>query len=62
MSAARAGKVSNAKARTNGAATRASSPLRVANPNVPTPFNRILEELSIPSARQVADAVRQVMA
>ena len=28
-------------------------PARVANPNVPTPFNRTLEELSIPSAAQV---------
>jgi pyruvate/2-oxoglutarate/acetoin dehydrogenase E1 component len=37
-------------------------PLRVANPNVPTPFSRTLEELSIPSPAQVAQAVRQVMA
>jgi pyruvate/2-oxoglutarate/acetoin dehydrogenase E1 component len=33
-------------------------PLRLANPNVPTPFSRSLEELSIPSAAQVAQAVR----
>jgi pyruvate/2-oxoglutarate/acetoin dehydrogenase E1 component len=33
----------------------------VANPNVPTPFNRILENLSIPSAAQVAQAVRGLM-
>jgi pyruvate/2-oxoglutarate/acetoin dehydrogenase E1 component len=33
-------------------------PLRVANPNVPTPFSRALEELSIPSAAQVVQAVR----
>ena len=36
-------------------------PARVANPNVPTPFNRILENLSIPSAAQVAQAVRGLM-
>ena len=33
-------------------------PARVANPNVPTPFSRTLEELSIPSAAQVAQAVK----
>jgi pyruvate/2-oxoglutarate/acetoin dehydrogenase E1 component len=37
-------------------------PLRVANPNVPTPFSRTLEDLSIPSAAQVAQAVRGLMA
>jgi pyruvate/2-oxoglutarate/acetoin dehydrogenase E1 component len=37
-------------------------PVRVANPNVPTPFSRTLEELSIPSAGQVAQAVRQLLA
>ena len=37
-------------------------PARVANPNVPTPFNRTLEELSIPSAHQIAQAARQLMA
>lgn len=37
-------------------------PVRVANPNVPTPFNRTLEELSIPSAAQVAQAVRGLLA
>jgi pyruvate/2-oxoglutarate/acetoin dehydrogenase E1 component len=37
-------------------------PLRVANPNVPTPFSRTLEELSIPSANQIADAVRKSLA
>lgn len=37
-------------------------PVRVANPNVPTPFNRILEELSIPSKDQIAQAARQLMA
>ncbi|MGH2370117.1 MAG: alpha-ketoacid dehydrogenase subunit beta [Chloroflexota bacterium] len=36
-------------------------PVRVANPNVPTPFSRALEELSIPSASQVAQAVRELM-
>jgi pyruvate/2-oxoglutarate/acetoin dehydrogenase E1 component len=36
-------------------------PVRVANPNVPTPFSRTLEELSIPSAAQVAQAVRGLM-
>jgi len=36
-------------------------PLRVANPNVPTPFNRTLEELSIPSAQQVVQAVRTLL-
>lgn len=36
-------------------------PARVANPNVPTPFNRVLEQLSIPSAPQVAQAVRGLM-
>jgi pyruvate/2-oxoglutarate/acetoin dehydrogenase E1 component len=34
-------------------------PVRVANPNVPTPFSRALEELSIPSVNQIADAVRK---
>jgi pyruvate/2-oxoglutarate/acetoin dehydrogenase E1 component len=37
-------------------------PLRVANPNVPTPFNKYLEEMSIPSREQIAAAVRQSMA
>lgn len=32
-------------------------PVRVCNPNVPTPFNRTLEERSIPSAAQMVDAV-----
>jgi pyruvate/2-oxoglutarate/acetoin dehydrogenase E1 component len=36
-------------------------PVRVANPNVPTPFSRSLEELSIPSATQVAQAVRGLL-
>lgn len=36
-------------------------PVRVTNPNVPTPFNRTLEELSIPSAAQVAQAVRDIV-
>jgi pyruvate/2-oxoglutarate/acetoin dehydrogenase E1 component len=36
-------------------------PARVANPNVPTPFSRPLEELSIPSADQVVQAVRQLV-
>ena len=36
-------------------------PVRVANPNVPTPFSRTLEELSIPSAAQVAQAVRALV-
>jgi pyruvate/2-oxoglutarate/acetoin dehydrogenase E1 component len=36
-------------------------PLRVANPNVPTPFSRTLEELSIPSATQVVEAARQLL-
>ena len=36
-------------------------PVRVANPNVPTPFNRTLEQLSIPSAAQVVQAVRGLM-
>ena len=36
-------------------------PVRVANPNVPTPFSRALEDLSIPSAAQVAQAVRDLM-
>jgi pyruvate/2-oxoglutarate/acetoin dehydrogenase E1 component len=33
-------------------------PVRVANPNVPTPFSRTLEELSIPSAGQIAQAAK----
>lgn len=37
-------------------------PLRVANPNVPTPFSRTLEELSIPSPAQVTAAVRSLLA
>ena len=37
-------------------------PARVANPNVPTPFSRTLEELSIPSAAQVAQAVKGLVA
>jgi pyruvate/2-oxoglutarate/acetoin dehydrogenase E1 component len=37
-------------------------PVRVANPNVPTPFSRPLEELSIPSADQIAQAVRGLLA
>ena len=37
-------------------------PLRVANPNVPTPFNQTLEELSIPSAAQVASAAKSLLA
>jgi pyruvate/2-oxoglutarate/acetoin dehydrogenase E1 component len=37
-------------------------PVRVANPNVPTPFSRTLEELSIPSAQQVVQAVKGQMA
>jgi pyruvate/2-oxoglutarate/acetoin dehydrogenase E1 component len=37
-------------------------PVRVANPNVPTPFSRSLEELSIPSAAQVAQVVRGLVA
>ena len=37
-------------------------PLRVANPNVPTPFSRALEELSIPTAAQVATAVKSLVA
>jgi pyruvate/2-oxoglutarate/acetoin dehydrogenase E1 component len=37
-------------------------PVRVANPNVPTPFSRTLEELSIPSPAQVAQAVRGMLA
>ena len=37
-------------------------PVRVANPNVPTPFSRTLEELSIPSAAQVAQAARALVA
>jgi pyruvate/2-oxoglutarate/acetoin dehydrogenase E1 component len=37
-------------------------PLRVANPNVPTPFSRALEELSIPTAAQVAAAVKSLVA
>ncbi len=36
-------------------------PVRLANPNVPTPFSRTLEELSIPSAAQVAEAVRTLL-
>lgn len=36
-------------------------PVRLANPNVPTPFSRTLEELSIPSATQVAQAVRTLL-
>jgi len=37
-------------------------PVRVANPNVPTPFSRSLEELSIPSAAQVAQAAKSLLA
>jgi pyruvate dehydrogenase E1 component beta subunit len=37
-------------------------PLRVANPNVPTPFSRPLEELSIPSPAQVVAAARSLLA
>lgn len=37
-------------------------PVRIANPNVPTPFSRTLEELSIPSAARVAQAVRGMLA
>ena len=37
-------------------------PVRIANPNVPTPFSRALEPLSIPSPDQVAQAVRAAMA
>jgi pyruvate/2-oxoglutarate/acetoin dehydrogenase E1 component len=37
-------------------------PVRVANPNVPTPFSRALEELSIPSAAQVVQAVKGLVA
>ena len=37
-------------------------PLRLANPNVPTPFSRGLEEVSIPSPRQVSAAVRTLLA
>jgi pyruvate/2-oxoglutarate/acetoin dehydrogenase E1 component len=37
-------------------------PLRVANPNVPTPFSRPLEELSIPTAHQIAQAARSLVA
>jgi pyruvate/2-oxoglutarate/acetoin dehydrogenase E1 component len=37
-------------------------PVRVANPNVPTPFSRNLEELSIPSAAQVVQAVKGLVA
>jgi pyruvate dehydrogenase E1 component beta subunit len=37
-------------------------PVRVANPNVPTPFSRALEELSIPTAAQVAAAVKSLVA
>lgn len=37
-------------------------PLRLANPNVPTPFSRALEEISIPTARQVSAAVRTLLA
>ncbi|MCL4544862.1 MAG: alpha-ketoacid dehydrogenase subunit beta, partial [Chloroflexi bacterium] len=36
-------------------------PLRVANPNVPTPFSRVLEEASIPNVPQVIAAVRSVV-
>ena len=36
-------------------------PARVANPNVPTPFSRTLEELSIPSAGQVVQAVKRLV-
>jgi pyruvate/2-oxoglutarate/acetoin dehydrogenase E1 component len=35
-------------------------PVRVANPNVPTPFSRSLEEASFPSTAQVVQAVRQL--
>ncbi len=37
-------------------------PVRVANPNVPTPFSRTLEELSIPSPTQVAQAAKSLLA
>jgi len=37
-------------------------PLRLANPNVPTPFSRTLEEISIPTPRQVSAAVRALLA
>jgi pyruvate/2-oxoglutarate/acetoin dehydrogenase E1 component len=37
-------------------------PLRLANPNVPTPFSRTLEEVSIPTPRQVSAAVRSLLA
>jgi pyruvate/2-oxoglutarate/acetoin dehydrogenase E1 component len=37
-------------------------PLRLANPNFPTPFSRSLEEVSIPSPRQVSAAVRTLLA
>ena len=37
-------------------------PLRLANPNVPTPFSRALEEISIPTPRQVSAAVRALLA
>jgi pyruvate/2-oxoglutarate/acetoin dehydrogenase E1 component len=37
-------------------------PVRVANPNVPTPFSRSLEELSIPSPAQIVQAVKGLLA
>jgi pyruvate/2-oxoglutarate/acetoin dehydrogenase E1 component len=36
-------------------------PVRVGNPNVPTPFNRTLEELSIPTPAQIAQAVHGML-
>jgi pyruvate/2-oxoglutarate/acetoin dehydrogenase E1 component len=36
-------------------------PQRIANPNVPTPFNRTLEELSIPSVAQVVAAAQSLL-
>jgi len=36
--------------------------MRVARPNIPTPFSQPLEQAITPSADKVCDAVRQVMA
>jgi len=36
--------------------------MRVAWPNIPTPFSQHLEKAITPSADKVCDAVRQVMA
>ena len=36
-------------------------PVRVANPNVPTPFSRPLERLSIPTAAQIAQAAKGLL-